>query len=508
MSSNDKPKDGKSRIEKPGSKIGRTLTSTALASLALVSSFQATQKVGQFKGALEPIQQSQTFKDKATAEQKELEVKVQEFKAPAQLEILRQAQGDSLKAEVAELKLKAVKLDEKLMKMQKKDPKTDNYAPVSPYTIADIEAARDALSEVSTRVYMKVQDLSVFESNANNYDPLKISQRQATQINQSTTISPDVKDKVNKAVALEDESTKLHERITNIDKELTARQATLEEAKPGMIRDGALSALVAGGSMLALNKRKKGESGASEDDDDPLPQPENVDSSISETTPESNPHDSKTIQQRGDNLKSQLKEKIIQGLMQAKALKAHAVEKYNKVDKQKLQSDTAEVAKATFDNSGKLVKKSIELAKKRPKTSAVLGIGLAIAAMGTNVGDISGKLKSIGNGSFGTRETITLSEVQSNSREFDKVVNKFDPELGTTPLNRYTDIRNNYFAVHPDVESAFPAQTRAQKTTEGAIIDLEVAMLNSVNGKDRAVIQLFLDHSRKNNAVKVVNDQN
>jgi hypothetical protein len=85
------------------------------------------------------------------------------------LDILRQAQGDFLKAEVAELNQKAVESDEKLKKMQKKDPKTDKFVPVSPYTEVDIQAARDVLDQVSTRSYMSAQDLRVFESNPNNF---------------------------------------------------------------------------------------------------------------------------------------------------------------------------------------------------------------------------------------------------------------------------------------------------------------------------------------------------
>jgi hypothetical protein len=357
---------------------------------------------------------------------------------------------------------------------------------------------------------MSAQDLRVFESNLDHFDPLMISQRQANQINQSATISPDVKGKVNNAVALADESTKLHGRIENIDTELAAREATLEEAKPGIIRDGGLSALVTGGSLLgigALNKRKKDELGTPENDDESLTPPENTIFLESESTIESNSKDIPTNQKRSEELKSSLNERIKQGVLQAKAFKAQAIEKYNQIDKQKLQSEATEAAKATINASASLGKKAIDTAKKRPKTAAALGVGLAVATMVPNVGGITNKIQAIGNGSFGTRETITLSEVQSNSREFDKVVNQFDPELGMTPLNRYMDIRNSYFASHPDVESAFPALTRAQKTTEGAIIDLEVAMLNSVNCKDKAVMQMFLDHSRKNNAVKVVNDQ-
>jgi hypothetical protein len=510
MASQDKPQDGKSRVESKESKIGKVLSSAALTTLAFVSSFQAAQKVGQFKGAVEPVQQSQTFKYKAKAEKEALDVKVHELKSPAQLDILRQAQGDFIRAEVAELNQKAVESDEKLKKMQKKDPKTDKFVPISPYTEADIQAVRDVLDEVSTRAYMSAQDLRVFESNPNNFDPLMISQRQANQINQSTSISPGVKDKVNNAISLADESTKLHGRIESIDTELAARQATLEEAKPGIIRDGGLSSLVAGGSLLgigALNKRKKDELGTPENDDESLPPPENTIFLESESTIESNSKDIPTNQKRSEELKSILNERIKQGVLQAKALKAQAIEKYNQIDKQKLQSEATEAAKATINASASLGKKAIDTAKKRPKTAAALGVGLAVATMVPNVGGITNKIQSIGNGSFGTRETITLSEVQSNSREFDKVVNQFDPELGMTPLNRYMDIRNSYFASHPDVESAFPALTRAQKTTEGAIIDLEVAMLNSVNCKDKAVMQMFLDHSRKNNAVKVVNDQ-
>jgi hypothetical protein len=120
MASIDKPQDGKSRVESKGSKIGKVLSSAALTSLVLVSSFQTAQKARQFKGAVEPVQQSQTFKDKAKAEKEALDVKVHELKSPAQLDILRQAQGDFLKAEVAELNQKAVESDEKLKKMQKK----------------------------------------------------------------------------------------------------------------------------------------------------------------------------------------------------------------------------------------------------------------------------------------------------------------------------------------------------------------------------------------------------